>query len=282
MPTVARAAEPGSGREVSRHGTYPSSAKPTHRRGFGNPGLQSANPATARMQAGICGTLSRRAEGVNWLPGDRVIMTRCLFPPMPGRRPVDSLSLSRCIRPCQFDVRFQRITMLPSAITKVLTSVCARIPAGTCWAVSCGSALALHEVPHRPRDLDLFAPRQDAARIIRVFEEYTCVFPYHWHSSPHIDSYWGRFTAGQIEVDVVGDFSVRQRSGVITWDASHPCWRRLEQVVVAGCAVPCFAPEDLRELYAAIPGEAHKVALLDAILVARAAMKKLPVIHGNC
>lgn len=151
--------------------------------------------------------------------------------------------------------------MLPAQIADVLCTLIPCIPADTQWAVSCGSALALHGLDHRPSDLDLFAGQQHGAVIAAALGDLGVRFPYAERVSRHITSHWGRFVAGGIEIDVVGDFAVRRHGRTIVWDACHPCWRRLDVISVRGVHVPVFALEDLIGLYEALD-EDDKVHLV--------------------
>ncbi len=51
---------------------------------------------------------------------------------------------------------------LPQEIIKLAATTARRVPAGVRWAVTCGCALALNGIDHRPSDLDIFAPARDA------------------------------------------------------------------------------------------------------------------------
>ncbi len=156
--------------------------------------------------------------------------------------------------------------MLPSNIATALYSVLDRVPKGSCWAVSCGSAMALHGLDHYPNDLDLFASHSEAAQLAIALGDLQTVFPYRASVSASISSHWGRFLAGGVEIDVVGDFSVRRDGREVAWDARHPCWNRLEWIPVGDRLVPTMSIPDLLVLYELLPDEAHKLGLIRASL----------------
>jgi len=155
--------------------------------------------------------------------------------------------------------------MLPAHIEQVLRVVVPRIPVGTQWALSCGSALALHGLEHRPSDVDLFAVKTDGALLAAALSDLDVEFPYAERLSAHIRCHWGRFVCGGIEIDVVGDFAVEREGHSTVWDIHHPCWHRLNHVAVHDVLVPVFSLEDLLALYKALD-EVQKVTLIQASL----------------
>jgi hypothetical protein len=157
-----------------------------------------------------------------------------------------------------------RQARLPSDIAMLATTSARRFPTGTVWAVTCGSALALAGVDHRPSDLDIFAPAGDAQCLWDSLQGLPQAFPYHAHAENGITSKWGRYQVGGIELDIVGDFTVRRLGHVFRWDARHPCWDHLDTCDIAGVPIPHFRLEDLLLLYVALPNEEQKLARIIA------------------
>lgn len=156
--------------------------------------------------------------------------------------------------------------MLPPNIESAVVAVAARVPNDIRWAVSCGTALALHGVPYRPTDLDVFAGQEDASRIAASLRDFGVVFPYAFRHLQQVSSYWGRFIANSIEIDVVGDFCIERGPRVCTWNANHPCWNRVSYIRVGEATVPVFSLQDLLELYLMLPDEDAKVELIETSL----------------
>lgn len=155
---------------------------------------------------------------------------------------------------------------LPASIEDAICSLIPRFPDDTCWAVSCGTALALQGLRHRPNDLDLFGPRTDAACLAAALADLTVVFPFALRQSEQFSSHWGRFRAKTVEIDVVGDFSVTRAGRRWKWDSAHPCWQRRDFVEVRGFMIPVFSLQDLLEVYEALPDEAVKLKLIRAAI----------------
>jgi hypothetical protein len=141
----------------------------------------------------------------------------------------------------------------------VLCSLARRIPSDARWGVSCGSALALHNLDYAPGDLDFFAPRDDASRIIHELSDLTVVFPFQRRVSGVFDCSFGRYKVNGIEIDVVGDFSVRWNDHVLVWNADHPCWSHLKFINIQQLNIPIFSLEDLLLIYTVLPHEEVKV-----------------------
>ncbi len=158
------------------------------------------------------------------------------------------------------------MSRLPASIEDALLLVANRLPKDLTWTVSCGTALALHGLDHRPADLDIFAGKSDGARLTRVLADLPIVFPYRLRESDWCSSYWGRFMAGRVEVDVVGDFSIRRNGKVLALDCSHACWSRLHRMTVRGIPVTALSLIDLSALYEALPGEEAKLNLIEESL----------------
>ena len=130
------------------------------------------------------------------------------------------------------------------------------------WALTCGTALALHGLPYAPHDLDFFAGRNDAYRLTAELHDCDVVFPLAWRASGVFASHFGRYLIDGIEIDVVGDFSVLNQGHTYVWDTAHPCWDRLRVMIVSGLSVPVFSLEDLLVTYLALPDEDAKVKLI--------------------
>jgi hypothetical protein len=158
------------------------------------------------------------------------------------------------------------VGLLSADIEEVLCLVAQRFPPDAVWAVSCGAALALHGLEYRPNDLDIFAGRHDGARLAEALLGLPVVFPYAYCNSTWCLSYWSRFAAGAVELDIVGDFTIRRDGRFLALDAQHPCWRRLERVTVRGIPIPVFALLDLAALYEALPDEQEKLCLIEDAL----------------
>jgi hypothetical protein len=149
---------------------------------------------------------------------------------------------------------------LPREIAKLAVTVTRQFPAGVVWAVTCGSALALNGIDHRPTDLDIFAPVRDARRLWDSLQGLPEVFSYHAHIENGITSDWGRYKIDGIELDIVGDFTVRRLGLLFQWKTFHPCWTYLRTYEIDSVAIPYFRLEDLLLLYMALPDEEQKLA----------------------
>jgi hypothetical protein len=156
--------------------------------------------------------------------------------------------------------------MVPSDIENALCLVLPRFPPDARWAVSCGVALTLHGLDYHPNDLDIFAGQADAARLAKALADLPTVFPYSLRISRELSSHWGRFLAGRVEIDIVGDFSVRRGGRVLSWNPLHPCWNRLDWISVRGVLVPIVSLPDLLALYESLPDEDSKVKLIRTAL----------------
>lgn len=148
----------------------------------------------------------------------------------------------------------------PLDIPKLAATVARLFPAGVIWAVTCGGALTLNGIDHRPADLDVFAPAGDARRLWDSMQGLPEAFSYHTHTENGIASDWGRYYVDGVEVDIVGDFTVRRFGHLFRWDALHPCWTHLNSCEIAGASIPFFRLEDLLLLYVALPDEEEKLA----------------------
>ena len=144
----------------------------------------------------------------------------------------------------------------------LLFEVSERFPADVRWAVTCGSALTLHGLPYHPSDLDFFAPADDAYRIAERLSEFPTVFPVQLRSSGIFRSHFGRFRIDDVEVDVVGDFSIEWKGHRYDWNAEHPCWDHIELVRFNLREIPVFSLEDLLVIYLGLPDEDAKVDLI--------------------
>lgn len=158
------------------------------------------------------------------------------------------------------------MSRLPASIEDALHLVSSRFPKDAIWTVSCGTALALHGLDYRPNDLDIFAGRNDGARLAQTLADQPLLFPYRLRESDWCSSHWGRFMVEGVEVDVVGDFSIRRNGNALTLDAAHPCWRRLHQTVLRGAPITALSLVDLSALYEALPDEEMKLRLIEESL----------------
>jgi hypothetical protein len=149
---------------------------------------------------------------------------------------------------------------------RLLISLLDRFPQDARWALTCGSALALHGLKYVPSDLDFFAPIEDLHRITNGLCDLQVVFPMKWRTSKRFHSYWGRFLVEGTEVDLVGDFSARHEGVSIAWNAAHPCWRRLCLARLGDSTVRMFSLEDLFMLYLALRNEDAKLRLIASAL----------------
>jgi hypothetical protein len=159
--------------------------------------------------------------------------------------------------------------MLPPAFVEILSKLSHKIPNNCTWAIACGSALALVGVEYTPTDIDVFAPGEEASRIWGILADLPQLVTLHKHIEGGITSVWGRYVWQGIELDIVGDFSVRRAELDLSWDRSHPCWSNLAEVSLNGASVPVFCLEDLLLLYVALPGEETKLKKILATLHTR-------------
>jgi len=163
--------------------------------------------------------------------------------------------------------RLNEVPVFP--YTELLLETVQRFPAGTRWAVACGSALALHRLEYCPTDLDFFAPYDDMQRIAHELDGMQVVFPLEWRSIDFFCSYFGRYDVDGVKVDFVGDFSISVDGTWYEWNGAHPCWTHLEQVRINEVSVPVYSLEDLLLLYLTLPHEDAKLALITHALRSR-------------
>lgn len=103
------------------------------------------------------------------------------------------------------------IKMINNEMEKVLKTIC-KIFKGVNWALVGSANLALQGVDVRVRDIDILTDKKGAFLIDSLLKQYR-VEGVKYRKSGKFSSYFGKFKIDNVKVEVMGDLSLKNKSG---------------------------------------------------------------------
>ncbi len=166
--------------------------------------------------------------------------------------------------------------MLPTQIRRALSTLLERLPGSSIeWKLGGSVALALQGLEISPRDVDLFLPSGDAARLTaETLGEFVESLP-HWRASEPFASYYGHCRIEGVEIDLIGELVIETPQGSVQLGVDSLLWRRESFLPFQGRKVSSIPLEIQLVTYYLMPKREERVNQITSLLKARVDLELL-------
>ncbi|MFS0864615.1 hypothetical protein [Fredinandcohnia sp. 179-A 10B2 NHS] len=129
------------------------------------------------------------------------------------------------------------------------------------WGVGGSLLLHFHGLVDDPNDVDILVSVEDVEQVREVFSS-LAVAKEVVSKEPFRTRHFSKYTANQVDFDVMGGFAIEHSEGVYELDFGECSVADTREI--SGVEIPLCSLEDWFVLYWLIPGKQEKVELLEA------------------
>ncbi len=166
--------------------------------------------------------------------------------------------------------------MLPTQVRRALSTILERLRDSSIeWRIGGSVALALQGLDISPRDVDLFLPSGDAARLMAETLGEFVESPPQWRTSEPFASYYGHCRIEGVEIDLIGELVIETPQGSVELGADSLLWRRKSSLLFQGWKVPSIPLEIQLVTYYLMPKREERVNQITSLLKGRADLELL-------
>jgi len=166
--------------------------------------------------------------------------------------------------------------MLPAQVGRALSTLLKRLWGSSIkWRLGGSVALALEGLEISPRDVDLFLPSGDAARLMAETLGEFMESPPHWRRSEPFASYYGHCRIEGVEIDLIGELVIETPQGSVELGADSLLWQRKSSLPLQGWKVPCIPLEIQLVIYYLMPEREERVNQITSLLKCRVDLELL-------
>jgi hypothetical protein len=166
--------------------------------------------------------------------------------------------------------------MLPVQIRQALSTLLERLQGSSIeWRLGGSVALALQGLEVSPRDVDLFLPSGDAARLMAETLGEFVESPPHRRTSEPFTSYRGHCRIETVEIDLIGELVIETPQGRVELGAHSLLWRRESSLPFQGWKVPSIPLEIQLVTYYLMPEREERVNQITSLLKDRGDLQLL-------
>jgi hypothetical protein len=157
--------------------------------------------------------------------------------------------------------------MLPTRVRRALSTILERLQGSSMeWRVGGSVALALQGLEISPRDIDLFLPSGDSARLMAETLGEFLESPPHRRASEPFTSYYSHCRIEGVEIDLIGELVIETHRGSVELGADSSLWRRESSLPFQGWKVPSIPPEIQLVTYYLMPKREDRVNQITSLL----------------
>lgn len=166
--------------------------------------------------------------------------------------------------------------MLPAQVRGALSTILERLQGSSiAWRLGGSMALALQGLEILPRDIDLFLPTGDAARLMAETLGEFVESPPHWRVSEPFASYYGHCRIEGVEIDLIGELAIETPQGNVNLGADSLLWQRESFLPFQGWKVPSIPLEIQLVTYYLMPKREGRVNQITSLLKDRVDLELL-------
>ena len=166
--------------------------------------------------------------------------------------------------------------MLPAQVRRALSTLLERLQGSAIeWRLGGSVALALQGLEISPRDIDLFLPRGDAARLMAETLEEFLESPPHRRASEPFTSYRGHCRIEGMEIDLIGELVIETPQGSVELGTDSLLWRQESSLPFQGWKVPSIPLEIQLVTYYLMPKREERINQIVSLLEERADLELL-------
>lgn len=135
--------------------------------------------------------------------------------------------------------------------------------------------MALQGLEISPRDVDLFLPSGDAARLMAETLGEFVESPPQWRTSEPFASYYSHCRIEGVEIDLIGELVIETLQGSVELGADSLLWRRESFLPFQGRKVPSIPLEIQLVTYCLMPKREERVNQITSLLKGRVDLELL-------